>query len=171
MSLTLLAIMNMLPLWLLASRNNPLVVWTGISFDTYNLVHRWLGRIVVLETLVHGIAWTIKKVKFGGGWGTVPSTFTHSTFLLSGLIVSKSSDTTNHANHMLQGVCASTLLLLHSPSAIRHAFYETFLGIHILLAALSLGAVYVHLEGKTYHNERMIIVGVLAIWCVEVSSS
>jgi predicted ferric reductase len=89
MSLTLVAIMNMLPLWLLASRNNPLVVWTGISFDTYNLVHRWLGRIVVLETLAHGIAWTVKKVKFGGGWATVPTTFTHSTFLLSGLIVSK----------------------------------------------------------------------------------
>jgi len=58
--------MNILPLVLLAARNNPLIVWTGISFDTYNLVHRWLGRIVVLEALIHAIAWFIKKVKFQG---------------------------------------------------------------------------------------------------------
>lgn len=56
----------MLPLWLLAARNNPLISWTGISFDTYNLVHRWLGRIVVLEALTHAIAWIIKKVKYQG---------------------------------------------------------------------------------------------------------
>ena len=28
----------------------------GISFDTYNLMHRWLGRIVVLEAVVHTLA-------------------------------------------------------------------------------------------------------------------
>jgi len=61
-----LAIMNMLPLFLLSSRNNPLISWTGISFDTYNLVHRWLGRIVVLESLIHVGAWLIKEVKYEG---------------------------------------------------------------------------------------------------------
>lgn len=68
---------------------------------------------------------------------------------------------------LAQGVCALTVIILHSPSAIRHAFYECFLGIHIVLAALSLGAVYVHLEATTYARERMIIQGVLAIWCAE----
>ena len=57
-----MAVMNMLPLFLLAGRNNPLIVWTGITFDTYNLIHRWLGRIVVLEAIVHGLAWLIHKV-------------------------------------------------------------------------------------------------------------
>lgn len=60
-----MAIMNMIPLFLLAGRNNPLIVWTGITFDTYNLIHRWLGRIVVAEAIVHGSLWVAEKVHKG----------------------------------------------------------------------------------------------------------
>jgi hypothetical protein len=83
-----MAIMNMLPLFLLSSRNNPLITWTGISFDTYNLIHRWLGRIVVLESVIHAGSWIIKEVKYLGGWSAVGTAFTNSTFYMSGLIVS-----------------------------------------------------------------------------------
>ncbi|EQL27952.1 hypothetical protein BDFG_09241 [Blastomyces dermatitidis ATCC 26199] len=38
------------------------------------------------------------------------------------------------------------LLLLHSPSPIRHAFYETFLHLHILLVCLAIAGVYIHLN-------------------------
>jgi hypothetical protein len=58
-----MAIMNMLPLFLLAGRNNPLIVWCGITFDTYNLIHRWLGRIVVSEAIVHGSMWLYEKTQ------------------------------------------------------------------------------------------------------------
>lgn len=58
-----LAVMNMIPLFLLAGRNNPVIHLTGISFDTMNLIHRWLGRIVVFEAIVHTIAWMSMKVK------------------------------------------------------------------------------------------------------------
>jgi hypothetical protein len=60
-----MAIINMLPLFLLAGRNNPLIVWCGISFDTYNLIHRWLGRIVVSEAIIHGCMWLAEKVEAG----------------------------------------------------------------------------------------------------------
>jgi len=70
---------------------------------------------------------------------------------------------------LLQGAIAFTVILLHSPSPVRHSFYETFLHIHIFLAALSLGAVYVHLEGNEYDKQRAIIKGVLAIWVIEAS--
>jgi hypothetical protein len=61
----LMAIMNMLPLFLLAGRNNPLIKLTGITFDTYNLIHRWLGRIVVVEAVIHGTGWMVNKVAKG----------------------------------------------------------------------------------------------------------
>ncbi len=61
----ILAVLNMLPLFLFAGRNNPLVRTLGISFDTFNLMHRWIGRIVVLESLAHTVAWTINKVDAG----------------------------------------------------------------------------------------------------------
>lgn len=60
-----LAIMNMVPLFVLAGRNNPLIVLTGITFDTYNLIHRWLGRIVVTEAVIHGTSWVVGKVNKG----------------------------------------------------------------------------------------------------------
>lgn len=60
-----LAIVNMVPLFILAGRNNPLIQLTGITFDTYNLIHRWLGRIVVTEAVIHGTAWVVNKVNKG----------------------------------------------------------------------------------------------------------
>ena len=53
----------MIPLFLLAGRNNPVIKLTGISFDTMNLIHRWFGRIVVLEAITHTVCWMALKVQ------------------------------------------------------------------------------------------------------------
>ena len=53
----MLAVVNLMPLVLLAGRNNPLIRYLKISFDTFNLFHRWIGRIVIVEALVHTCAW------------------------------------------------------------------------------------------------------------------
>lgn len=58
-----MAVINMIPLFLLAGRNNPIIKLTGISFDTMNLIHRWFGRIVVLEAVAHTAAWMASKVQ------------------------------------------------------------------------------------------------------------
>lgn len=51
-----LAIINMVPLVITAGRNNPLIPILKLSFDKFNLVHRWLGRIVVFEAVIHTVA-------------------------------------------------------------------------------------------------------------------
>jgi hypothetical protein len=58
----IMAVINMIPLFLLAGRNNPIIKLTGISFDTMNLIHRWFGRIVVLEALAHTICYMANKI-------------------------------------------------------------------------------------------------------------
>lgn len=58
-----LAVVNMIPLFLLAGRNNPFITFCGISFDSFNLLHRWIGRIAVLEAVAHTVAWIISKVR------------------------------------------------------------------------------------------------------------
>ena len=50
-----LALLNMLPLVIMAGRNNLLIRVLNISFDTFNLCHRWFGRIVVAEVMAHSI--------------------------------------------------------------------------------------------------------------------
>jgi predicted ferric reductase len=81
-----LSVINMIPLFLLAGRNNPIIKLTGISFDTMNLVHRWFGRIVVLEAICHTAAWMASKVHTKG-WGAVQASITGSQFIMTGFIV------------------------------------------------------------------------------------
>jgi hypothetical protein len=82
-----LAMVNMVPLFILAARNNPLINWMNISCDTFNLLHRWFGRIVVLESLVHTVAWIVTLV-IESGWSTVASSLRTDPMILFGLIVS-----------------------------------------------------------------------------------
>ncbi len=60
-----LSVINMIPLVVLAGRNNPLISLLSISFDNFNLVHRWFGRIVVLQALAHSVAEVINVVEQG----------------------------------------------------------------------------------------------------------
>ncbi|CAI7608415.1 unnamed protein product [Penicillium glandicola] len=124
-----LAVLNMVPLFLLAGRNNPLIPILRISFDTYNLLHRWLGRIVVLESVVHTTAWAINAVD--------EEDLTH--------MLARLRDTP-FFTWGLVGTVAMMFLCLHSPSPIRHAFYETFLHLHQLAAVLAFLGVYMHLR-------------------------
>lgn len=48
-----LAVMNSPALVLTAGRNNPLIWLLGLPFDTFNLLHRWVGRIMIVGAIVH----------------------------------------------------------------------------------------------------------------------
>ncbi|OJD21957.1 hypothetical protein ACJ73_06701 [Blastomyces percursus] len=124
-----LALLNMIPLVILASRNNPLIRILHVSFDTYNLLHRWIGRIVVIHSVIHTTAWMTNAVT-ANGWSRTFHDVRSTKFFTAGLI----------------GTIAMVLLFLHSPSPIRHAFYETFLHIHLLLFGLALAGIYMHLN-------------------------
>lgn len=71
----------------MAARNNPLINWMNMSFDTFNLLHRWFGRIVVLEALAHTIAWIVTTVSTTG-WAAVQKAITGTPFIMYGFIVS-----------------------------------------------------------------------------------
>lgn len=142
-----LAIMNLLPLFLLSGRNNPLIKLCGISFDTYNLLHRWVGRAVVFEALVHGITYFTKKVHHGG-WHSLKIAF-KLPFTREGLAA----------------FTALCLIILISPAPFRRAFYETFLHLHQALAVAFLAAVWLHTEEYTKHHD--ILKAVVAIWVLE----
>jgi Ferric reductase like transmembrane component/Ferric reductase NAD binding domain/FAD-binding domain len=125
----ILATANLIPLILFAGRNNPAITMLKVSFDTYNLLHRWIGRIVVIEAIVHTFAWGANNVQAKGMSGTWEGV-RHDPFLQWGMV----------------GTFAMTALLIHSPSVIRHAFYETFLALHQLFAFGAILGVYIHLE-------------------------
>ena len=139
----------MIPLFILAGRNNPLIPLLRVSFDTYNLLHRWLGRIVVVESIVHISAWATNQVS-SDGWGSVSDVLsTHKSFQYGAV-----------------GVVAMLILILQSPSAVRHAFYETFLHIHQAMALATLIGVYFHLDLDKL-PQLPYIKAVIAIWAMD----
>lgn len=146
------AVVNMIPLFLLAGRNNPLIWALGISFDTYNLIHRWIGRIVVFEAVAHGAFWSAGKIATMGsskGWSTIRGALSEQ-MILTGAI----------------GMFAFIAILLQSPSIIRHAFYETFLHVHIALAIVAVVGVWIHLDGVAQQN---FVIAAVVLWALERS--
>lgn len=122
-----LAAVNMIPLFLFAGRNNPLISWLKISFDTYNLFHRWLGRLAVVEVIIHMGAWSVVQIAATGASGMMDRIF-HDPFIASGTA----------------GTWAMFFIIILSLSPIRHAFYETFLTTHIILAFIALVSALIH---------------------------
>ncbi|KAI1778991.1 ferric reductase like transmembrane component-domain-containing protein [Hypoxylon cercidicola] len=122
-----LSVVNMVPLIIMAGRNNPLIGMLRVSFDTYNLLHRWMGRMVVLEAVIHTIAWAYVAVA-ADGYDGMNLRLIHDNFLASGFA----------------GTIALVILLFLSISPVRHAFYETFLSFHIILAFIIFAMTWVH---------------------------
>jgi len=144
----MLAVVNMIPLFIMAGRNNPLIKWLNLSFDTFNLLHRWFGRIVVLQALTHTLAWMFGTAHTAG-WAAVAKSLTApGTMKFYGFI----------------GTLAFVTMAIQANSIFRHAFYETFKYTHIALAALVVAMVYVHLDGLPH---KKIIYVVIAAWSLE----
>lgn len=144
-----MVVINMMPLFLFATRNNPFIQILGISFDTFNLIHRWLGRIVVIEALAHVFIWGINK---------------HAALGLSG--IREALQTDNFVQYGFISSIALTLILFQSPSAIRHAFYETFLHLHQFLAATMFVGVLLHVESQALPQKPYMFV-IIGIWGLE----
>lgn len=67
---------------LFALRNNPLIWLLHISYDTFNLFHRWIARMVVLQSIAHVFAFGINAyhVEYNGqaGWHSIQWILEHS---------------------------------------------------------------------------------------------
>lgn len=147
----ILAIVNMVPLFVMATRNNPLIYWLDLSFDTFNLLHRWFGRIVVLETLLHTLAWVVSTAR-ADGWDDVAKGLNSYPMITWGLV----------------GTVAMVAITVQSLSFVRHAFYETFKYLHILLVTMTLVGIWYHLKLANLPQTKFMVV-CMAIWAVERS--
>ncbi|KAK4232350.1 ferric reductase like transmembrane component-domain-containing protein [Podospora fimiseda] len=148
-----LSVVSMIPLIIFAGRNNPLISLLNVSFDTYNLLHRWMGRISVIEVIIHSIAWAIVQVA-DDGWEGVKHKIIYDRFISSGTI----------------GVVAMALLLIFSMSPVRHAFYESFLNTHIILALIAFICTWVHCISATVKGglpQTPWVLAIMVIWAAE----
>lgn len=57
------------------------------------------------------------------------------------------------------GGIAFVVILIQACSPLRHAFYETFLHLHIALAGVSFGMIWVHLNG--FHQQKYLLAAII----------
>jgi predicted ferric reductase len=149
----ILAVINMIPLFVLAGRNNPLIPLLGISFDTYNLMHRWFGRIVALESLAHTIAHLAKSRFAAASFQTMVNP--QAPFIFWGFI----------------GTLTFVVLTLQAWSPLRHSFYEIFKILHIGLAVLGIVALWNHVKfGKLEKEQNKYLYTIIAVWVADRTS-
>ena len=145
----ILAVINIIPTILFALRNNPLIPLLGASYDTFNLLHRYTARIVVIESVVHTAAWAWSTY-MAGGQAQVRVSLATSVSYTWGMV----------------GTCAFSLVFITAVGPIRHAFYETFLNGHRILVAVGMVGVYIHLDKANLPQVPYLQLS-LALWVFE----
>ncbi|CAJ2510403.1 Uu.00g051060.m01.CDS01 [Anthostomella pinea] len=114
---------------LLSCRESILSVLTGIPYQGFNFLHRWLGYIIVIQGALHTIAWTIIEVRLYQPQPTTALEWATETYMIWGM-----------------GAMILSLLLfvLSTPWAIRLTGYEFFRKAHYVLAMVYVGACWGH---------------------------
>ncbi|KAH8589016.1 ferric reductase [Bisporella sp. PMI_857] len=144
-----LSIVNLLPIVILGGRNNPLIGIMGLSFDTFNLAHRWFGRTAIIHSIAHVVFFLLHEVR-DNGWDSVQQLIAHDVFYTSGTAA----------------FAAFILIFIQACSPVRHAFYEIFLHFHIFLFFVACAGIWVHCQSKDLF-QLFIVQIVLALWFLE----
>jgi predicted ferric reductase len=147
-----MAVFNLFPTIVFASRNNPLIPILQVPFDTFQLFHRWAARLFILEAIIHTSAW-IANTRDVGGWKAV------NEGLIDG----------NHGHSFawgLVGTLGGFIILIQSWSPLRHSFYEIFLVMHKFLVSFIFLGVLLHLRlGKLPQYPWVVII--ILFWAYE----
>lgn len=145
-----LAALNLIPTVLFALRNNPLIPILRISYDTFNLFHRWCARIMVLESIIHTIMWAFNTVS-SGGYDQLSISLNTSVSYTWGMVAT----------------ATLTFVALAAFGPLRHAAYETFINSHRILVLLGIAGIYVHLDAANLPMLPYVQLS-LALWAAEI---
>jgi predicted ferric reductase len=135
---------NLIPILVTATVQNPFIALLGISYDSFNLIHRWIGRVAVLQAVVHSICWLIPQVQ-ANNWATARESLIHRSFIRHGFIA----------------VIGFMALFLQSPKLIRSWAYDIFLGLHFVFVIATFYFLWIHLSG--FRQQKLLLVTIV-IW-------
>ncbi|KAG5915508.1 hypothetical protein E4U42_008015 [Claviceps africana] len=129
-----------LPLiFLFGSRSNPFQIVTGWSFRTFSLFHRWIGIVMLLEAVIHGVVLSAYDA-YNKGWDYYKDELRNDEIFRYGILA----------------VTTIGLSIALAARCFRAHFYEIFKAAHVILAAIALVAVYGHV--------RTVFTGMYRVW-------
>ncbi|WVF70015.1 hypothetical protein IAT40_004801 [Kwoniella sp. CBS 6097] len=114
---------------LLGSRESLLSVVTGIPYQHFNFLHRWLGHIIMLQAVFHTIFWCIIEIRWYQPQPKVAKEWVVQPYIVWGIVA----------------MILLLVLWVLSTSYARRAFgYEFFRKAHYVLAMVYIGACWAH---------------------------
>jgi predicted ferric reductase len=132
---------------MLASRESILSLVTGLPYQSFNFLHRWLGYVIFLQSALHTIAWTIVETRL-----YQPQPYVARDWI--------------RQQYMIWGVAAMVLLtllvVLSTPWGIRLTGYEFFRKAHYILAMVYIGACWGHWE-----QLKVFLLPGLIVWFID----
>ncbi|CAK7267928.1 hypothetical protein SEPCBS57363_002841 [Sporothrix epigloea] len=138
-----MAYSNLPLMWMFSGRNNVFLWVTGWNFGTFNIFHRHIARVATLEAVMHAIAYT--SYYFAAHKKALYISNFLELWFYAGVI----------------GVCCMSLIIVFSFGYFRRKFYEHFLIVHIVLAAVLIAFLYQHTETRL---NSPFLVPCYAIW-------
>ena len=111
---------------LFAGRNNVLQWFTRWEYSTFVMFHRWISRILVLLILIHSFA-----------YGAL-------------LYLKRRHALENYVYWGIAGTVSGVAILVQGMLVLRRRWYEAFLALHILLAAIFIGGGCFHVANLRF---------------------
>ncbi|KAJ5145468.1 uncharacterized protein N7515_000032 [Penicillium bovifimosum] len=114
---------------LLSSRESFLSIITGLPYQSFNFLHRWLGYIIFVQSSLHTIGWCVVELRLYQPQPTVGIEWITETYMIWGVVAM---------------ILLFLLFVLSTPWGIRLTGYETFRKLHYILAMVYIGACWAH---------------------------
>ncbi|KAI0205320.1 ferric reductase like transmembrane component-domain-containing protein [Astrocystis sublimbata] len=114
---------------LLSNRESVLSLLTGVPYQSFNFLHRWLGYIIFIQSSVHTIAWTVVEVRLYQPQPTTAIEWVTQPYIIWGVVAM---------------ILLLMIVVLSTPWGIRLTGYEFFRKAHYVLAMIYIGACWGH---------------------------
>jgi hypothetical protein len=82
----IIAYYNLPLVFLMGTRNNLFIWLTGWSFSTFNVFHRWVARVFVLQGFLHSVGYTV-DIFYDGGLAEYQSYWVDGDWFYTGVMV------------------------------------------------------------------------------------
>jgi predicted ferric reductase len=132
---------------LLSTRESLLSMLTGVPYQNFNFLHRWVGYIIVVQSSLHTIGWLVIEVRLYQPQPQVANDWIKQLYMIWGVV----------AFGLLM-----ILYVLSLPIVIRRTGYEFFRKSHYVLAMVYIGACIAH-----WQNLQCFLIPSLVLWFID----
>lgn len=114
---------------LLGSRESLLSLLTGVPYQHFNFLHRWLGYVIFVQSVLHTIGWCVIEARLYQPQPTVGKEWIAQLYMQWGVVAM---------------ILLTFLFVLSQPAVIKLTGYEFFRKTHYVLAMVYIGACWGH---------------------------